>query len=103
MLRRGVQPLSIHERTHLLRRLQLSYEQMLTQSLQGAIQIELGLMSRPAGVQQPINLALRLPEQPDQPLPLDTSIVPRDAQRDRAFWFTRIASFSSFNGDASRR
>src|SRR5262249_30421715 len=59
----------------MLRRLRFRYEQMLAQSLQGAVQIELGLASKSAAVQQTASLALRLPLQPDQPLPPQTSIV----------------------------
>jgi hypothetical protein len=59
----------------MLRRLRFRYEQMLSQSLQGAVQIELGLVSRSSAVQQSASLSLRLPDQPDQPLPPHTSIV----------------------------
>ncbi len=58
----------------MLRRLRLRYEQMLAQSLQGVVQLELGLISRPAAVQNAVGLSLRLPDQPDQPLPPHTSI-----------------------------
>jgi DNA polymerase III delta prime subunit len=70
-----VRPLSEHDRTHMLRRLRLRYEQLLRQSLQGAVQLELGLAERPAAVQNAISLSLRLPDQPEQPLPPHTSIV----------------------------
>lgn len=63
------------DRVRMLGRLRLRYKQMLEQSLQGAVQIELGLVSRSAAVQQAVSLALRLPERPDQPLPPHTSIV----------------------------
>ncbi|HLX58564.1 MAG TPA: NACHT domain-containing protein, partial [Ktedonobacteraceae bacterium] len=68
-------PLSARERAHLLRRLRVRYEQALAQSLEGAVQVELELASRPAAVQNAISLSLRLPEQPDQMLPPPTSIV----------------------------
>lgn len=68
-------PLSPHDRLYMLRRLQLRYEELLKQSLQGAVQLELSLASRPTGVQQAMSLALRLPEQADAPLPPHTSIV----------------------------
>ncbi len=68
-------PLSEHDRAHMLRRLRLSYEQLLRQSLQGAVQLELGLAERPAAVQNTISLSLRLPDQPEQPLPPHISIV----------------------------
>lgn len=68
-------PLSEHDRTHMLRHLHVWYEQVLAQSLQGAVQLELGLTSGPAAVQNALSLALRLPDQPEQPLPPHTSIV----------------------------
>ncbi len=55
--------LSEQERVHMLRRLRLRYEQMLAQSLQGAIQVEMGLVSRPTAVQNAMSLSLRLPDQ----------------------------------------
>jgi len=58
----------------MLRRLRLRYEQLLAQSLQGAVQMELGLASKPAAVQNAVGLSLRLPDQPEQALPLHTSI-----------------------------
>lgn len=67
--------LSPQARERILRRLRLQYEQMLAQSLQGAVQIELGLASRPAAIQHAASLALRLPDQPEQLLPEHTSIV----------------------------
>jgi energy-coupling factor transporter ATP-binding protein EcfA2 len=47
---------------------------MLVQSLQGAVQVELGLASRSAAVQNAASLSFRLPDQPEQPLPPHTSI-----------------------------
>src|SRR5437764_554524 len=55
-------------------RLRLRYEQMLTQSLQGAVQVELGLASRSMAVQNASSLSFRLPDQPEQMLPPHTSI-----------------------------
>jgi DNA polymerase III delta prime subunit len=62
-------------RKRMLKRLRVRYEQSLAQSLLGAIQIELGLASRPAAIQNAVSLSLRLPEQPEQALPTHTSIV----------------------------
>lgn len=67
--------LSEHDRIYMLRRLRLRYEQMLAQSLQGAVQMELGLASRSAAVQNAASLSFRLPDQPDQPLPSHISII----------------------------
>lgn len=67
--------LSEQDRIHMLRRLRLRYEQMLAQSLQGTIQVEMGLVSRQAAVQNAVRLSLRLPDQPEQPLPFNTSII----------------------------
>jgi NACHT domain len=63
------------DRERMLRRLRVRYEQSLAQSLQGAVQIELGLASRPAAIQNALSLSLRLPEQPEHVLPAHTSIV----------------------------
>ena len=62
------------DRQRMQRRLRLRYEQMLAQSLQGAVQVELGLISRPAAVHSAVSLSLRLPDQPEEPLPPHTSI-----------------------------
>jgi len=62
-------------RKHFLRRLRLRYEQMLAQSLQGVVQIELGLAERPAAIHNEALLMLNLPEQAEQVLPPRTSIV----------------------------
>lgn len=70
-----IYPPAPQDRARMLRRLRLRYEQMLEQSLQGTVQIELGLASRSAAVQQVASLALRLPGQADQLLPPHTSIV----------------------------
>lgn len=67
--------LSARDRVHLLRRLRIRYEQMLAQSLQGAVQVELELVSRPAAIQNAVSLSMRLPDQPEQMLSLHTSIA----------------------------
>ncbi len=68
-------PLSEQGRIHMLRRLRMRYGQILAQSLQGAVQVELGLASRPAAVQNAVSLAMRVPDQPEHLLPPHTSIV----------------------------
>lgn len=68
-------PLSAHDRVHMLRRLRVRYEQILAQSLRGAVEIELGLVSKPAAVQNTVNLSLHLADQPERLLPSHTSIV----------------------------
>jgi NACHT domain len=67
--------MSTRDRERMLRRLRMRYAQLLTQFLQGAVQIELGLASRPAATQNAVSLSLRLPEQPEQTLPTHTSIL----------------------------
>ena len=59
----------------MLRRLRVRYEQILAQSLQGVVQLELSLAERPTAVQNMVGIVLRLPDQTEQPLPLHTSIV----------------------------
>ena len=61
--------MSTRDRERMLERLHVRYEQMLAQSLQGAVQIELGLAYRPAAIQNAVSLSLRLPEKPEQILP----------------------------------
>ena len=63
------------DREYMIKRLHVRYEQLLAQSLQGAVEIELGLTSRPAAIQNAVSLSLRLPEQPEQVLPAHTSIL----------------------------
>ena len=63
------------DRTRLVNRLHLRYEQMLSQSLQEVVRIELGFMSRPTAIHNAALIALRLPEQADQMLPAHTSIA----------------------------
>lgn len=67
--------LSERNRTYMLQRLRLRYEQMIAQSLQGATQIELGMSSRPEAVQNTVSLSLRLPNQSGHLLPTSTSII----------------------------
>src|SRR5207248_3962238 len=81
--------ISQRDRDYLLRRLHLRYEQVFRQSLQGEAQVELDrinleLMERPAAIQNALSLKLHLPEQPDLPLPPQTSIVEvyQQAQRE---------------------
>lgn len=62
------------DRQRMLGRLRLRYEQIRTQSLQGVVQVELGLASRPAAVENAASLSWRLPDQPEQLLPPHTSI-----------------------------
>jgi predicted NACHT family NTPase len=59
----------------MLRRLRVRYEQMLSQSFQGAVQMELRLAERPTAIHNAASLALRLPEQAEQVLLPHTSIV----------------------------
>lgn len=63
------------DRARMLGRLRVRYEQMLTQTLQDAVRLDLGLASRPAAIQSAASLALRLPALPDQFLPPQTSIA----------------------------
>ena len=67
--------LSKQNRSHMLRRLHLLYEQILSQSLQGTVQIELGFVEQPSAVEQPLNLVSRLPSESERPLPPHTSII----------------------------
>jgi DNA polymerase III delta prime subunit len=73
----GTVPVAIdtQDRERMIRRLRLRYEQMLSQSLQGVVQLELGLASRPVAIHNEALLSLRLPEQAEQALPPHTSIV----------------------------
>lgn len=67
--------ITLQEREHTLRRLHAYYKQWHSQSLHGAVQMELGLLERPAAIYQTARLALRLPSRPEQILPAHTSIV----------------------------
>jgi GTPase SAR1 family protein len=71
----GQAQMSPQDRENMLRRLSGRYEQMLAQSLQGVVQLELGLAERRAAIQNAASLALHLPEQPEKLLPPHTSIV----------------------------
>ncbi len=66
---------SEQQRTYMLRRLRVRYEQMRAQSLQGAVPVNLDLASRPSAIQNAASLSLRLPDQPDHPLPPHNSIM----------------------------
>jgi hypothetical protein len=66
--------LSEQSRIHVLGRLRRLYKQMLAQSLQEVVQVELGLASRLAAVQNAATLSLRLPDQPEHRLPPHTMI-----------------------------
>jgi transcriptional regulator with XRE-family HTH domain len=74
--------LSEQNRTRMLQRLQHTYGDLLTQSLQGAIWIELGLAQKPDAVLTAAHRLRRLPDQPERDLPPETSIlqVYREAQ-----------------------
>ena len=72
----------------MLRRLRVRYEQILAQSLQGAVQLELGLAERPTAIQNAVSLALRLPHQPEQLLPAHTSILQAYEQGLTVFWLS---------------
>lgn len=66
---------SERNRTHMLHRLRTYYEQMLDQSLQGVVRIELGLVSKPVNVPKTLSLNLQLPDQLQQNLSSCTSII----------------------------
>lgn len=67
--------LSKQNRDHMLKRLRLYCEQIRSQSLQEAVQMELGLAERPVAVQNALSLSLHLPKPLEQPLPPHTSIT----------------------------
>jgi GTPase SAR1 family protein len=67
-------PLSEGNRIFMLQRLRLIYKALLEQSLEGAIQMELDLASRPAAVQNAVSLYFRLSDQQEQLLSHHTSI-----------------------------
>src|SRR5262249_17971894 len=62
-------------RERMLRRLRRSYGDLLAQSLEGITWIELGLTKKPEAVQNVTNLALRIGQQSEQPLPEGTTIL----------------------------
>jgi len=59
----------------MLRRLRRSYTELMSQSLQGATWLELGLADKPGAVQNAANLLLRIPNRTDQLLTSGTSIT----------------------------
>jgi hypothetical protein len=67
--------ITTHDRELLLRRLRFHYKQLFDQSLQDAVQMELGLAERPTAIYNAASLALRLPAQADRALPPHTSII----------------------------
>jgi DNA polymerase III delta prime subunit len=62
-------------RERMLRRLRRSYTEMMSQSLQGAVWLELGLSDRPDAVQNAANLLLRVESRAERPLAPFTSIT----------------------------
>ncbi len=66
---------SLLNRTHMLGRLHLRYEELLAQPLQEAVRLELRLSKRPAAVQNTASLLLRQPNKPEQLLDPHTSII----------------------------
>ena len=68
-------PLTPQDRARMLGRLRVRYEQLLTQTLQDAVRVDVGLTSRPAAIQSTASLALHLPTQPDHQFPPQTSIA----------------------------
>jgi transcriptional regulator with XRE-family HTH domain len=62
-------------RARMLRRLGHAYSELMSQSLQGAAWLELGLTHKPDAVQNAANLLLRMQRGTGQDLPADTSIV----------------------------
>jgi hypothetical protein len=59
----------------MLERLRRTYEELLTQSLAGVTQIELGLAGRPDAVQNAVTLLFQTSTRPQRPLPPGTSIL----------------------------
>jgi len=59
----------------MVRRLRLRCRQLLEQTLQGAALLELGLSHKPGAVSSAAALVLRLPHQPERPLPFGTSLL----------------------------
>jgi hypothetical protein len=71
---RGV-ALQDQNRVLMLRRLRRSYRDLMSQSLQGAAWLELGIAERPGAVQNATNLLLRVPNHAEQLLLPGTSII----------------------------
>ncbi len=67
--------LTQQNRTYMLQRLRYSYQELMSQSLQGAAWLELGLAHNPDAVQNATTLLLRQSNQPERLLPPGTSIV----------------------------
>ena len=66
--------LQSQNRERMLRRLRRSYTEMMSQSLQGAAWLELGLVDKPDAVQNAANLLLRVSNRPEERLAPGTSI-----------------------------
>jgi serine/threonine protein kinase len=62
-------------RVRMLRRLRRSYSELMSQSLQGATWLDLGIASRPDAVQNVAHLLLHVPHRAVQHLPAGTSII----------------------------
>ncbi len=62
-------------RVRMLRRLRRSYSDLMSQSLQGAAWLELGIASKPDAVQNAAHLLLRVSNRTEELLPLDTAIT----------------------------
>ncbi len=67
--------LSEQNRTRMLQRLRRTYHDLLVQSLEGAVWVELGFKQKPDAVLTSAHLLLRLPDQPERNLPPGTSIL----------------------------
>jgi NACHT domain len=67
--------MSAPDRERMLGRLRFTYKQLLSQSLQEPVPIELRLSSRPSAVHNAANHSSRPPKQPEQALPEHTSII----------------------------
>ena len=70
-----VSTLQERNRVRMLGRLRRSYNDLMSQSLQGAAWLELGLASKPGAIQNAANLFLHLPHRTEQLLPTGVSIV----------------------------
>src|SRR6185312_2456807 len=63
------------DRERMIRRIRFLYEQLLAQSLEGVVQVDLGLTFRPAAVRNAVALSLHLPDRSEQALAPGTSIL----------------------------
>ena len=70
-----VPALQNQNRTRMLRRLRRSYNDLMSQSLQGAAWLDLGISSRPDAVQNAAHLLLHIAHRTEQYLPPGTSIT----------------------------